>query len=135
MSTRMLQISTSSWCIIDILLRNTVVERFVACDEIWMARLTVPTERGDLPSGTTVLVMSVPAHMDHRFADTAPLFAVVQICCQTIRVDGVVLGHDGSFLKNIKGMFGRRTDHSDPYTSREYQSAKNDASHTKFTLV
>jgi hypothetical protein len=40
-----------------------------------------------------------------------------------------------SFLKNIKGMFGRRTDHADLHTSREYQSAKNDASHTKFTLV
>ena len=34
MSTRMLQISTISWCIIDMLLRNMVGERLVACDEI-----------------------------------------------------------------------------------------------------
>ena len=112
-----------------------VVERFVACDEIWMARLTVLTERGDLPPGAPMLVMSIPAHVDHRLADTAPLFAVVQICHQSIMVDCVVLGHVGSFLKNIKGMFGRRTDHSDPYVSREYQSAKKDASITKSALV
>lgn len=94
MSTRMLQISTISWFIIDMFLRNMVVERFVACDEIWMARLTVLTERGDLPSGTTVLVMGVPAHMDHRLADAGPLVAVVQICRQTIMVDCIILGHD-----------------------------------------
>lgn len=83
--------------------RDMVDQRFVACDEIWMARPTVLTERGDLPSGTTVLVMGVPAHMDHRFADTAPLFAVVQICHQTIRVDGVILGHDWFLSEKYKG--------------------------------
>lgn len=112
-----------------------VDQRFVACDEIWMARLTVLAERGDLPSGTTVLVMGVPAHMDQWLAVADPLFAVVQICHQTIMVDGVELGHDGSFLKNIKGMVGKRTDHSDPYASQEYQSMKKDASHTKSTLL
>ena len=70
-----------------------VVERFVACDEISMARLTVLTERGDLPPATTVLVMCVPAHMNHRLAVAGPLLAVVQICHQTIGVDCVVLGH------------------------------------------
>ena len=68
-----------------------------------MACLTVLTERGDLPSGTTVLVMGVPAHMDQWLAVADPTFAVGQICNQTIMVEGVILGHDGSFLKNIKG--------------------------------
>lgn len=135
MSTRMLQISTISWFIIEMFLSNMVVERFVACDEIWMALLAFIAERGDLPSGTAVLVMGIPAHVDHRLAVAGPLFAVVQICDQSIMVDCIPLGHVDSFLKNIKGMFGKRTDHSDPYASREYQSAKNDASHTKFTLV
>lgn len=127
MSTRMLQISTIN--------RNMVGERFVACDEIWMARLTVLAERGDFPSGTTVLVVGVPAPMDQWLAVADPLFTVVQICRQTIMVDGVVLGHHGSFfLKNIKGMFGRRTNHTDLYVSREYQ-LKKDASNTKSALV
>ena len=81
--------------------RDMVVERFVARDEIWMARPTVLAERGDLPSGATVLVMGIPAYVDHRLAVTGPLLAVVQICHQTIGVDCVVLGHVGSFLKNL----------------------------------
>lgn len=100
-----------------------------------MALLAFTAERGDLPSGTTVLVMGVPAYMDHRIAVAGPPFAGGQIWHQSIMIDGVVLGHDGSFLKNIKGMFGRRTNHTDLYVSREYQSLKKDASHTKFTLV
>lgn len=112
-----------SWFIIDILLRNMVGERLMACDEIRMALLAFIAERRDLPSGTTVLVMGVSAYMDHRLAVAGPPFAVVQIWRQTIMVDGIVLGHDGSFLKNIKGMFGRRTNHTDLYVSREYQSS------------
>ena len=114
---------------------NTVVERFVSRDEISMARPTILAERGDLPSSTTVLVMGVPAHIDKGLAVTGPLLAVAQICCKSIVVDYIPPGHSDSFLKNIKGMFGRRTDHSDPYASREYQSMKKDASQTKSTLV
>lgn len=87
-----------------------------------MALLAFIAERGDLPSGTTVLVMGVSAYMDHRLAVADPPFTVGQIWHQSIIVDDVVLGHDGSFLKNIKGMFGRRTNHTDLYVSREYQS-------------
>lgn len=88
-----------------------------------MAHLAFITERGDLPSGTTMFVMGVPAHMDQWLAVADPPFAVVQICRQTIMINGVVLGHEDSFLKNIKGMFGRRTNHTDLYVSREYQSS------------
>ena len=94
--------------------RNTVVERFVACYEISMARPTVLAERGDLPSRTTVFVVSVPAPIDPWFAVAGPLLAVAQICPQSIVVDYIPPGHNDSFLKNIKGMFGRRTD---PYRS------------------
>ena len=75
-----------------------------------MARPTVLTERGDFPSRATVFVMGVPAHIDPWFAIAGPLFAVVQICRKSIMIDDVPLSHNGSFLKNIKGMFGRRTD-------------------------
>ena len=50
-----------------------------------------------------MLVMGVSAYMDYRLAVTGPPFAVVQIWHQSIMIDGVVLGHDLSFLKNIKG--------------------------------
>ena len=80
-----------------------VVERFVACDEIWMARTAVLTEGGDLPSRTTVLIMGVPAHVDHRLAVAGPLFAVVQICHQSIMVDCVVLGHVTFLSEKYKG--------------------------------
>lgn len=107
----------------------------MACDEISMARPTVLAERGDLPSRATVLIMCVPAPVDKRFAVAGPLLAAAQICTHSIVVDYIPPGHNGSFLKNIKGMFGKRTDHTDLHASREYQSAKKDASHTKSTLV
>ena len=71
-----------------------------------MAQLTVLTERGDLPSGTTVLVMGVSAYVDQWFAVADPPFAVVQMCHQTIMINGVVLGHDDSFPKNMSGCSG-----------------------------
>ena len=80
---------------------DTVVERFVARDEISMARPTVLTERGDFPSRATVFVMGVPAHIDPWFAVAGPLFAVVQICRKSIMIDDVPLSHNGSFLKNF----------------------------------
>ena len=47
--------------------------------------------------------MGVPAHMDQWFAVTGPLFAVVQICRQTIMVEGIVLGHDWFLSEKYKG--------------------------------
>ena len=69
----------------------------MARDEKSMARIAILAERGDLPSGATVIVVGVPAPIDPWFAVAGPLLAVAQICRNSIMIDDVPLSHNGPF--------------------------------------